>query len=204
MNHPHFHDNMATVWWRTKGSTTTTGPAAYLLRLQAIHQRHHRYLPQQDFIPGKVNLMADLTTHSRDISDSTLLSNFNLRFPQIQPWTLCTLRKEIDSALTSALLMRRTKPESLLNDPKHKTSIGNDGMHSASKMVLTRSCADGRIRYPSSKSLGSDTAMEELLPAESASDLAQWKTPSGRLGRRLPDWGALTSGKTSAAKSTFE
>jgi hypothetical protein len=39
------HDNMATVWWRTKGSTTTTGPEAYLLRLQAIHQRHHRYLP---------------------------------------------------------------------------------------------------------------------------------------------------------------
>jgi hypothetical protein len=201
------HDNMATVWWRTKGSTTTTGPTAYLLRLQAIHQRHHQYLPQQDFIPGKVNLMADLTTRSWDISDSALLSNFNLRFPHIQPWMicmLCMLRKEIDSAPTSALLTRRTKPESLLNDPKHKTSIGNDGMHSASKTVLTRSCADGRIRYPSSKSLGSDTAMDALLPAESASDLAQWKTPSGRLGRRLPDWGPLMSGKTSAAKSTSE
>jgi hypothetical protein len=198
------YDNMATVWWRTKGSTTTTGPAAYLLRLQAIHQRHHRYLPQQDFIPGKVNLMADLTTRSWDISDSALLSNFNLRFPQTQPWTICTLRKEIDSALTSALLTIRTKPESLLNDPKHKTSIGNDGMHSASKLELTRSCGDGRIRYPSSNSLGSDIAMEELLPAESASDLAQWKTPSGRLGRRFPDWGPLTSGKTSAANSTSE
>jgi hypothetical protein len=125
------HDNMATVWWRTKVSTTTMGPAAYLLRLQAIHQRHHRYLPQQDVIPGKVNLMADLTTRSWDISDSALLSNFNLHFPQTQPWTL---RKEIDSALTSALLTIRTNPESLLNDPKHKTSIGNDGMHSASKM----------------------------------------------------------------------
>jgi hypothetical protein len=190
--------------WQTKGSTTATGLAAYLLRLQAIHQRHHRYLPQQDFIPGKVNLMADLTTCSWDISDSALLSNFNLRVPQTQPWTLCTLRKDIDSALASTLLMIRTKPESLLNDPKHKTSIGNDGMHSASKMELTRSCADGRIRYPSSKSLDSDTAMEELLPAESVSDLAQWKTPSGRLGRRLPDWGALMSGKTSAAKSTSE
>jgi hypothetical protein len=148
--------------------------------------------------------MVDLTTRSWDIYDSTLLSNFNLRFPQIQPWTLCTLRKEIDSALTSALLTRRTKPESLLNDPKHKTSIGNDGMYSASNTVLTHSCADGRIRYPSSKSLGSDTAMEELLPAESASDLTQWNTPSGRLGRRLPDWGPLMSGKTSAAKSASE
>jgi hypothetical protein len=105
------HDNMAKVWWRKKGSTTTMGPAAYLLRLQAIHQRHHRYLPQQDFIPGKVNLMADLTTRSWEISDSTLLSIFNLRFPQTQPWTLCTLRKQIVSALTSALLRKRTKPE---------------------------------------------------------------------------------------------
>jgi hypothetical protein len=105
------HDNMATVWWRQKGSTTTMSPAAYLLRLQAIHQRHHIYLPQQDFIPGKVNLMADLTTRSWEISDSTLLSIFNLRFPQTQPWTLCTLRKQIVSALTSALLRKRTKPE---------------------------------------------------------------------------------------------
>jgi hypothetical protein len=103
------HDNMATVWWRKKGSITTTGPAAYLLRLQAIHQRHHRYLPQQDFIPGKVNIMADLTTRSWEISDSALLSNVDLRFPQTQPWTLCTLRKIIDSVITSALLKRRTK-----------------------------------------------------------------------------------------------
>jgi hypothetical protein len=198
------HDNMATVWWRKKGSTTTTGPTAYLLRLQEIHQRHHWYLPQQDFIPGKVNLMADLTTHSWETSDSALLSNFNLRFPQTQPWTLCTLRKEIDSALTSTLLKRRTKPGSLLNDPKHKTSIGSDGMHYASNMELTCSCAPGPIRSPSSKYLGSDTAMAELLLATSAFDLAQWKTPSGRLGRRLPDWGTLTSGKTSVAKSTFE
>jgi hypothetical protein len=198
------HDNMATVWWRKKGSITTTGPATYLLRLQAIHQQHHRYLPQQDFISGKVNLMADLTTRSWEISGSALLSNFNLRFPQTQLWTLCTLRKEIDSALNSALLKRSTKLESLLNNPKNKTSIGSDGMHSASKIEVTRSCAPSPIRYPSSKSLGSDTTMEALLPATSASGIAQWKTPSGLLGRRLPDRGPLTSKKTSAAKSTFK
>jgi hypothetical protein len=207
------HNNMATVWWRKKGplpprvlppTAYRLPTTAYRLRLQAIHHWHHRYLPQQDFIPGKVNLMADLTTRSWEISDSALLSNFNLRFPRTQPWTICTLRKEIDSALTSTLLKIRTKSESLLNNPKHKTSIGSDGMHSASKMELTLSCAPGPIRSPSSKSLGSNTAMKELLPATSASDLAQWKTPSGRLDRRLPDWGALTSGKTSAAKSTFE
>jgi hypothetical protein len=154
------HDNMAMVWWRKKGSTTTTGPAAYLLRLQAIHQWHHRYLPQQDFIPGKVNLMADLTTRSCDTSDSALLSLFNICFPQTQPWTLCILCKEIDFALTSDFLRKRTKPESLLNDPKHKTSIGNDGIPSAWKMESTHSCAPGPTRFQSSKSLGRDTAMK--------------------------------------------
>ena len=33
------HDNTAAVYWQRKGSTTTTGPTAYLLRLQALHER---------------------------------------------------------------------------------------------------------------------------------------------------------------------
>jgi hypothetical protein len=36
-----FHENTAAVWWQCKGSTTTTKAAAYLLRLQSLHQRHH-------------------------------------------------------------------------------------------------------------------------------------------------------------------
>jgi hypothetical protein len=162
---------------RKKGSTTTTGPFAYLLRLQEIHQRHHRYLPQQDFIPGKVNLMADLTTRFWESSDSTLLSLFNISFPQTQPWTLCILYKEKKFLLTSALLRERTKLELLLNDPKHKTSIGNVGMPSAWKIESTHSCAPGPTHFQ--------------------------QTPSWQSGRHLPDWGWLASGNTSAGKSTF-
>ena len=33
------YDNMATVFWQHKGSMTTTGPAAYLLSIQAFHQQ---------------------------------------------------------------------------------------------------------------------------------------------------------------------
>jgi hypothetical protein len=36
-----FYDNTATVFWERKGSATTVGPAAYFLRLQALHQRHY-------------------------------------------------------------------------------------------------------------------------------------------------------------------
>ena len=45
-------DNIPSVVWRWKGSTTTDGPTAYLLRISSLHQRHHRYLAQPDYISG--------------------------------------------------------------------------------------------------------------------------------------------------------
>jgi hypothetical protein len=48
-----------TVAWQTKGSTTTVSAPAYLLRLQALHQRFHRYNSSWFFVPGKLNAMAD-------------------------------------------------------------------------------------------------------------------------------------------------
>ena len=36
------YDNIATVFWQREGATTTIRPAAFLLRLQALHQRFFR------------------------------------------------------------------------------------------------------------------------------------------------------------------
>ena len=66
-------DNIANVYWLRKGSTTTTGPAAYLLRLQAHHQRFHRYLSLHDYIPGPANDMADICSRAWHLTDSQLL-----------------------------------------------------------------------------------------------------------------------------------
>jgi hypothetical protein len=52
-------DNSTTVAWQRKGASSTVGPVAYLLRLRALRQRHHRYIPLHDFIPGTINLMSD-------------------------------------------------------------------------------------------------------------------------------------------------
>ena len=49
------HDTTATVYWNRKGSTSTAGPAAYLLRIQALHTRHYRYIPLHNFLPGHLN-----------------------------------------------------------------------------------------------------------------------------------------------------
>ena len=45
-------DNTPTIAWQRKGSVTSISAPMKLLRLQAIHQRHHCYVPRHDFIAG--------------------------------------------------------------------------------------------------------------------------------------------------------
>ena len=52
-------DNTPAVAWTAKGSTTTHGPAAYLLQLSALHQQYYCYCNEMHHIPGPANLMAD-------------------------------------------------------------------------------------------------------------------------------------------------
>ena len=75
-------DNIANSYWLRKGSTTATGPTAYLLRLQAHHQRFQRYLSLHNYIPGPANDMADICSCVWHLTNSQLLSYFGLHFPQ--------------------------------------------------------------------------------------------------------------------------
>jgi hypothetical protein len=74
-------DNTATLFWQRKGSTTTTGAPAYLLRAQALHQRHHRYVPRHDFIPGHANSMSDDASRLHHLSNAAFLEHFNRSYP---------------------------------------------------------------------------------------------------------------------------
>ena len=78
-------DNTPTVYWQHKGSTTTAKAPARLLRLQALHQRHHRYCPQFSHIPGPTNAMADDASRLWYLTDSQLLAYFDLTYPQSLP-----------------------------------------------------------------------------------------------------------------------
>jgi hypothetical protein len=71
-------DNTPTVAWQCKGSTTTTSAPAYLLHVQALHQRFHRYYSLAFFIPGTLNAMADDCSRLWNLSDTELLSHFDL------------------------------------------------------------------------------------------------------------------------------
>jgi hypothetical protein len=196
-------DNSATVAWQRKGAASTTGPVAYLLRLQALHQRHHRYVPLHDFIPGVANVMADDCSRLFNLTDSQFLSHFNSSFPQTWPWQMFPPREEMLSALTSTLSNKRHALGSLLNAPKQRIHIGCSGKSSLWKATSTLSCALAPTQSPSSKSLPNVTAMAASPPKAIPSDLEQWRTPSVRWARRSPTWGPRTSVRTSLAKSTF-
>jgi hypothetical protein len=75
-------DNTPALAWQQKGSTTTMKAPMYLLRLQALHQRFHRYHPRFLHIPGKSNVMADDCSRLWHLSDVELLAHFNHEYPQ--------------------------------------------------------------------------------------------------------------------------
>jgi hypothetical protein len=52
-------DNIAPVWWQRKGATSSSDLTARLLCLQALHQRHYRYVPLFGYIAGEANAMTD-------------------------------------------------------------------------------------------------------------------------------------------------
>ena len=76
------YNNIAAVYWQRKGTTTTLGPAAFLLQLQGLHQHFYCYVPLRNYIPGSLNTMANFLSRHWDLTNKQLLSYFNSHFPQ--------------------------------------------------------------------------------------------------------------------------
>jgi len=104
------HDNTPAVHWQRKGSASTTSAPAYLLRLQALHQRYHRYLPQHFYLPGPANSMADDASRLNQLTDAQLLAHFDRLYPQPQRWQMLRPRPEMISSTLSALRRQRLAP----------------------------------------------------------------------------------------------
>ena len=164
-------DNTPTVAWRTKGSTSTTGPAAYLLRLAALHQRQYRYKSRFFHIAGKTNAMADDASRLWHLSDAEFLAYFNATYPQSEPWQLRHLRSEMRSALTLSLLRKRATPPEILSEPSRETATSDGGRSSAKRTTSTPSSRTSMMPYPTSKSLPCDT---KTLAADLASSVERY------------------------------
>jgi hypothetical protein len=185
-------DNIAARAWQQKGSRATIGPAAYLLRISSLHQRHHRYRVTTDYIPGPINVMADDASRLWHLSDDALLSHFNSTYPQNTSWQLSHPRPNMLSALTTALLCKRSEPGLFLLEPSLGMPIGFDGFPIVQKWNSTLRFVTNLMPSPSSRSLPIATVRANLPPAIDLSGLVQWKRPSAPLARRWPAWGPKT------------
>ncbi|MGH7974557.1 MAG: hypothetical protein ACREBR_03440 [bacterium] len=185
-------DNTPAVAWARRGSTSHTGPVAYLLRLLSLHQRFHRYRVEISHIPGTANAMADDCSRLWRMCDSDLLSYFDTHYPQSSPWQMRQMRQGMASALTSALWQKRQPPESFLNAPKHVATCGTAGQNFVWNSTWTPSWPKCKIPSRLYKSSLGDIVTAASPPAATRYALEQWRMPSARWDRRSPGWGPRT------------
>lgn len=184
-------DNTPTTAWSHKKSTTTTGPPAYLLRLNSIHQRHFRYNSYASYLPGSANGMADDPSRLWHLSDSHLLTHFESSYPQALPWQLATPRPEMISSVLLALSKRRADLQSLLNSPPTKMACGGNGKPSFPLLMEstpTSTPSNPTSTYLFSKFSPTKSATATPSPAASLSQLNEYRATYGPSPRRSV-WG---------------
>ena len=185
-------DNTPTVSWQRKGSVTSVTAPTRLLRLQAVHQRHHRYVPRHDFIAGIDNKLADDASRLTHLSDFEFLSHFNTKYPQKLPWRLWTPPPQLVSAVISSLHNLPCERECVLAPTEPPLPTGPCGAPSVMNWPSTPYSPISQTRSQSSKSLLFDTVLDRLPLTTNKSEDVQWKVPYGRLVKRLPVWGPRT------------
>ena len=190
-----YHDNTPAVFWQRKGSTSTSGPAAYLLRLQAHHQRHYRYVPSHGYLPGALNSMSDDASRLSTLTDAEFLTHFNETYPQPVPWQLHRPHQTTYSSVISALVKKPSDAEWLKAPSNEPTAIGKNGKPSASSRELIPTSPMSLMPYPISRSSPPAIDVDEV-PPDSPFGLLQLPMPSGRWARAWPAWGPKTAVST--------
>ena len=108
-------ENRAALAWSDKGLATATSARAYLLRLNSLHQRQHRFVAAHNHIAGQPIVMTDNASHLWHLTDRDLLTHFLTHCPQDSPWTLWTLAPATNSALIGLLFRQQSGHEVLYN-----------------------------------------------------------------------------------------
>lgn len=190
-------DNTPAVSWQAKGSVTTSSAPAYLMRLQALHQRHHRYFPTVTHLAGALNKMADDCSRLWTLTNTELLTHFNSQYPQNLPWRMWHPTPEMLSAVTSALRRRRSRPASILVEPARAVATGPTGSNTVENLASIRCYRQKLMASMSSRSskyMPSGTEQANSPPAAGPYELAQSKMPSVQLHKRWPQWGPRIRG----------
>jgi hypothetical protein len=191
-------DNTGTMYWQRKGSATTAKVAAEVLRIQAMHQRHHRYIRLHDHLSGPENVDADDASRLQDLTNRKFLAHFNTLYPQKQSWQMWTPTAEMRSSLIGALRNTRQPMGSWLAELAPPTPTGTSGQNFAPIWPSTHSLKTSPTQLFSSRSSSTATAKGDspsgAKPAATLSAQGQLKMPYVALGRRSLQWGPRTHG----------
>jgi hypothetical protein len=185
-------DNVAAVSWRTKGSTSTAGPASYLLREASLQQRFYRYQSYCFYVPGVANHLADVASRRFDLTDSQLVDYFNRVAPHSQSWHVVNLPPTVSSKLTSPLLKKRPGGLSVSSVPKPSNQFGtNVGSRTVPLSdTTTHTSAHSVTRSRFSKSLLSESGTVDAPAVVSRFTLKPYEMTFYRFRRRSPHWGS--------------
>jgi hypothetical protein len=190
------HDNTSAMYWNRKGSASTVGPTAYLLRLAALHKRHYRYATTHSYIPGNLNTMADDASRLFELTDVQLLTYFDLSFPQRKPWQRCTLRSQMHSSLISAMHRQRSEPALWQAAPVKQTNGGPNGWPSVPTSMWIPTSQTEKTPSRTSKFSRIGTELQLQDPPVNPFDLKQLLKPLDLWDKRTKVWGPKTSDGT--------
>jgi hypothetical protein len=185
-------DNTPAVAWRTKGSTTTTKPAADLLRLASFIRREQRCHHRISHISGDDNRMSDDASRRWDLDDTSLLTHFNRLYPQRQSWQLCHPNPLLSSAVTSMLCHTTSLTASAPPEWYQLIAPGKSGAPFVSPSRSTQALANSKTLSPCSTLLHDAGRTVDWHPKGSRSALVQRRTPYAQWARRFPNWGPRT------------
>ena len=124
-------NNTEGLWWQHKVSVTCNSAPAHLLRLQAMHQRFHRYIPRYVpriyFVSGVDNIISDFPSRSLDLTNNQLLTYLDTNFPLPLPWQLWTKPPKIVSGIALALRNKTSERGCVLEEPPLLMANGPNG-----------------------------------------------------------------------------
>ena len=192
-------DNLNTLFWQRKGSTTSGKVPAHLLRLFGIHQRYHRYVPRFDYLSGPSNPVADALSRDFSMSWPQLTKSLAPHLPRkgkdgFQIWDPTP---QVVTSVFSALHKKRSPPESLTVEPTAPTPpiLIVNGIPTLNPSISWASnplSKPSRTKYQPYKSMQNEFVLKDLQAAAIPSSLNRLKITYGELNRRSMTWGPRT------------
>ena len=187
-------DNTPAVFWRAKGSISRHGPAARLLALASLRQRHLRHVPRLHYLPGSRNTLADMASRQFHRTTDQLTQQFNELAPQAQSWQWRDPQAHVLSDVISCLRRRALAPQSppTALPPRHQSgnTVGSRSLPTSESKTHSSVASPTKSKfYGFSPSV---SAMDDSAVVVNASQASTYVTKSFTSRRRLPTWGPLT------------